>query len=85
MQKVVIYTASLCPYCHLARELLRSKGVAFDEIDVTGNASLRADMSAIASGRSTVPQIFIGETHVGGCDDLHELDRLGKLDSLLAA
>jgi glutaredoxin 3 len=85
MQKVVIYTASLCPYCHLARELLRSKGVVFEEIDVTGNAPLRNEMSTKAGGRSTVPQIFIGTTHVGGCDDLHELDRVGKLDSLLAA
>jgi glutaredoxin 3 len=83
MNKVVIYTASNCPYCHLAKELLRTKGAAFQEIDVTGNAPLRSEMAAKA-GRSTVPQIWIGETHVGGCDDLHALDRGGKLDVLLA-
>lgn len=85
MQKIVIYTASLCPYCHLAKELLRTKGAAFEEVDVTGRSDLRAAMAAKAGGRSTVPQIWIGETHVGGCDDLHELDRDGKLDSLIAA
>jgi glutaredoxin 3 len=85
MKKVVIYTASFCPYCHLAKELLRTKGATFEEIDVTGKSDLRAQMSEMAGGRSTVPQIFIGETHVGGCDDLHVLDRNGKLDGLLAA
>ncbi len=85
MQKIVIYTASLCPYCHLAKELLRTKGAEFEEVDVTGRSDLRAAMAAKAGGRSTVPQIWIGETHVGGCDDLHELDRDGKLDSLIAA
>jgi glutaredoxin 3 len=85
MKKVVIYTASLCPYCHMARELLKTKGVAFEEVDVTGRSSLRAEMSAKAGGRSTVPQIWIGETHVGGCDDLHCLERSGKLDPLLSA
>lgn len=85
MKKIVIYTASLCPYCHLAKELLRTKGAAYEEIDVTGNAELRAAMSAKAGGRTTVPQIWIGDTHVGGCDDLHALDRSGKLDPLLAA
>jgi glutaredoxin 3 len=84
MQKVVIYTAEYCPYCHLAKELLRTKGAMFEEIDVTGNTQLRSEMSARA-GRSTVPQIWIGETHVGGCDDLHALDRNGKLDGLLTA
>jgi glutaredoxin 3 len=83
MSKVVIYTASLCPYCHLAKQLLKNKGVTFEEVDVTGQAGLRAQMSAKAGGRSTVPQIWIGETHVGGCDDLYGLDRAGKLDSLL--
>jgi glutaredoxin 3 len=85
MQKVVIYTASFCPYCHLAKELLRTKGATYEEIDVTGKADLRNQMAAKAGGRSTVPQIWIGETHVGGCDDLHELERAGKLDGLLAA
>lgn len=84
MKQVVIYTASNCPYCHLAKELLRTKGAAYQEIDVTGNAPLRSEMAAKA-GRSTVPQIWIGERHVGGCDDLHTLERSGKLDGLLAA
>jgi len=85
MQKVVIYTASFCPYCHLAKELLKTKGATFEEIDVTGKSDLRAAMAAKAGGRSTVPQIWIGETYVGGCDDLHTLDRNGMLDGLLAA
>jgi glutaredoxin 3 len=85
MSKVTIYTASYCPYCHMARELLVRKGVAFDEIDVTGKSSLRAEMAQKAGGRSTVPQIWIGQTHVGGCDDLHSLERAGKLDTLLAS
>lgn len=84
MNKVIIYTASFCPYCHLAKELLRTKGAAFEEIDVTGNAPLRSQMAEKA-GRSTVPQIWIGDTHVGGCDDLHVLERTGKLDAMLAA
>ena len=84
MAKVVIYTASLCPYCHMAKELLATKGVSFDEIDVTGAAPLRAEMRAKSGGRNTVPQIWIGERHVGGCDDLYALDRAGELDSILA-
>ncbi len=84
MNKVIIYTASYCPYCHLAKELLRTKGATFEEIDVTGNGALRSTMAEKA-GRSTVPQIWIGDTHVGGCDDLHALDRSGKLDGMLAA
>lgn len=84
MKQVVIYTASNCPYCHLAKELLRTKGAAYQEIDVTGNAPLRSEMAAKA-GRSTVPQIWIGETHVGGCDDLHALDARGELLPMLQA
>jgi glutaredoxin 3 len=84
MNTVTIYTASYCPFCHLAKELLRTKGVTIEEIDVTGNAQLRSLM-AEKSGRSTVPQIWIGETHIGGCDDLQALDRSGKLDGMLAA
>lgn len=61
------------------------KGATYEEIDVTGKADLRGQMAVKAGGRSTVPQIWIGETHVGGCDDLHELERTGKLDGLLAA
>ena len=85
MSKVVIYTAGLCPYCHRAKELLRAKGVAFQEIDLTGQSAERDELRKRAGGRNTVPQIFIGEAHVGGCDDLHCLDRAGKLDQLLRA
>ncbi|MDX2306918.1 MAG: glutaredoxin 3 [Hyphomicrobium sp.] len=85
MKRVLIYTAALCPYCHLAKELLRTKGAPYEEIDVTGKSTLRAEMVAKAGGRSTVPQIFIGETHVGGCDDLYGLDRNGRLDGLLSS
>jgi glutaredoxin 3 len=85
MARITVYTTKLCPYCHMAKELLRKKGAAFDEVDVDGKRELRAEMSAKAGGRSTVPQIWIGETHVGGCDDLYALDRDGKLDVLLGA
>lgn len=84
MAKVTIYTTMFCPYCVMAKQLLKRKGVAFDEIDVTGNSALREEMTVKAGGRSTVPQIWIGETHVGGCDDLYELDRTGQLDRMLA-
>jgi glutaredoxin 3 len=67
----------------MAKELLRNKGVDFNEIDVTGKADLRSAMREKAGGRNTVPQIWVGETHVGGCDDLHCLERSGKLDGLL--
>lgn len=85
MSKVVIYTASLCPYCHRAKELLRGKGVAFEEIDITASPAQRLEMRGKAGGRNTVPQIFIGDVHVGGCDDLHGLDRAGELDQMLRA
>lgn len=81
---VTIYTASYCPFCHMAKELLARKGAAFKEIDVTGNPDLRARLRDKAGGRTTVPQIWIGDVHVGGCDDLQALDRAGKLDPLLA-
>lgn len=84
MANVKIYTTTLCPYCHMAKELLRAKSVRYDEIDVTGKAGLRAEMREKAGGRNTVPQIWIGECHVGGCDDLMGLERAGKLDPLLA-
>jgi glutaredoxin 3 len=84
MPPVTIYTKSWCPYCHAAKDLLASKNVAFDEIDVS-KGEAQAAMAKRAGGRSTVPQIFIGERHVGGCDDLHALDAAGKLDALLAA
>ncbi len=84
MQKVTIYTTPYCPYCHAAKALLKKKGVGFEEIDVQ-DAGLRQQMMLRAGGRRTVPQIFIGETHVGGSDDIHELDRRGQLDPLLNA
>ena len=80
--KVVIYSTGWCPYCIRARQLLKSKGVDFEEIDVDARPDARTEMTA-RSGRRTVPQIFIGATHVGGCDDLHELDASGRLDTLL--
>jgi glutaredoxin 3 len=85
MAIIDIYTIPYCPYCHDAKELLARKGVDFHEIDVSGNGDRRREMIARANGRSTYPQIFIGTTHVGGCDDLHALDEAGKLDPLLAA
>ena len=79
---VTIYTTPYCPYCHAAKALLKKKGVTFEEIDVQDPA-LRQKMTARANGGRTVPQIFIGETHVGGCDDIHALDAAGKLDPML--
>ena len=84
MPPIVIYTKSSCPYCHAAKALLRRKGAAFDEISVDGDRAGQTAMAAKAGGRSTVPQIFVGATHVGGCDDLHDLEEMGKLDALLA-
>jgi glutaredoxin 3 len=84
MSSVEIYTTPYCPYCRWAKELLTRKGVAFEEIDVARDMALRAKMTERANGRYTVPQIFIGSTHVGGCDDLYALDQAGKLDPLLA-
>ncbi len=84
MQSVTIYTTSMCPYCHAAKDLLRKKGAEFEEISVDGDRAGRAAMSQRAGGRTTVPQIFIGATHVGGCDDLYDLESDGKLDALLA-
>ena len=82
MSKVQIYTTNWCPYCNAAKALLDDKGVAYDEIDVT-DPTLRMDMIQRAHGRRTVPQIFIGQTHVGGCDDLIALDGRGGLVPLL--
>jgi glutaredoxin 3 len=82
---ITIYTKSTCPYCHAAKDLLQKKGAAFDEILVDGDRAAQMNMAARAGGRSTVPQIFIGEKHIGGCDDLYDLDADGKLDQLLAA
>ncbi len=83
LAQVVVYSTLLCPYCHRAKALLRKKGVVFTEIDVSMNAQRRAEMLERSHGRHTVPQIFIGETHVGGCDDLHALEEKGALDLLL--
>lgn len=84
MASVVIYTRQSCSYCSAAKKLLESKGVAYEEHDATHAPELRAEMIE-RSGRNTFPQIFIGERHIGGCDDLHALDRAGGLDPLLAA
>jgi glutaredoxin 3 len=84
MQRVVIYTTPYCPYCLMAKRLLTKKGAAFEEIGVAGNPHLREEMRRKAGGLGTVPQIWIGATHVGGCDELYELERAGKLDALLA-
>lgn len=81
-RKVVVYATSWCPYCARARQLLEQKGVALEEIDIEAVPGARAEMMS-RSGRRTVPQIFIGETHVGGCDDLLDLDARGGLDKLL--
>lgn len=83
MQSIEIYTSPTCGYCHAAKRLLKAKGAAFVEIDLMRHPDRRAEMMARAKGRHTVPQIFIGQTHVGGCDDLYALDRAGKLDALL--
>lgn len=85
MASVTIYTRQGCGYCSRAKALLASKGVDFTEHDATGNPELRQEMIAKSKGGMTFPQIFIGDRHVGGCDDLHALDRAGKLDALLAA
>ena len=85
MAPVAIYTTALCPYCHMAKQLLQRKKVAFTEIDVTGKPTLRDEMRRKAGGRNTVPQIWIGTKHVGGCDDLHALDHQGRLDVMLTA
>jgi glutaredoxin 3 len=85
MPPVTIYTTAFCGYCHSAKRLLARKGVEFQEIDVGGDRAGREEMVQRAGGRQTVPQIFIGERHVGGCDDLHALDAKGELDMLLAS
>ncbi len=85
MPEITVYTKDYCPYCHAAKELLRKKGAAFTEIDIQKHPERRAEMIQKAGGRSTVPQIFIGGQHVGGCDDIHALDSAGKLDPLLKA
>jgi len=83
MAGITIYTTSTCPYCTRAKALLASKGVNYSEIDVGVDSALRAEMTRRAGGRRTVPQIFFGSRHVGGCDDLVALARSGELDRLL--
>jgi glutaredoxin 3 len=86
MPKVTIYTTPVCPYCVRAKALLKQKGVSdYTEIDVSQDDQLREEMTKKSGGRRTVPQIFIGDVHVGGSDDLYALDQEGKLDALLAA
>jgi glutaredoxin 3 len=85
MPKVTIYTSAYCPYCFSAKRLLDKKGATYDEISVDGRSAVRAEMRDRAGGRNTVPQIWIGDRHIGGCDDLYELDGTGGLDPLLAA
>ena len=85
MAKVLIYTKAFCPYCSRALRLLGDKGASVEEVDITMGGPGRSAMLARSNGRTTVPQIFIGDRHVGGCDDLVALDRAGGLDSLLAA
>lgn len=83
MRPVEIYTSPLCGYCHAAKRLLTQKGISFSEIDVLSNPDRKPEMIQRANGGRTVPQIFVGDAHVGGCDDLFALDRSGKLDALL--
>jgi glutaredoxin 3 len=85
MPSITIYTKSWCPYCNAAKDLLKQKGAAFTEVDIEAKPEKRQDMIQRANGRSTVPQIFIGERHVGGCDDLYALDDKGQLEALLQA
>lgn len=85
MPTIEIYTTPWCGYCRAAKALLTRKGAAFNEIDVDDDPDRRQEMIERAGGRYTVPQIFIGATHVGGSDDLHALERAGKLDQLLTA
>jgi len=85
MATVEIYIKPTCGFCHMAKRLLNSKGISFAEVDISAQPQRRAEMIQRANGRSTVPQIFVDGTLVGGCDDLFALERGGKLDALLAA
>ena len=84
MAKVTIYTRMFCPYCSRAVALLKDKGAEFDEIDAGMNAALKEEMIKRSGGGKTFPQIFVGDRHIGGCDDMMALDRAGELDPLLA-
>ncbi len=85
MKNVEIYTSPLCGFCHAAKRLLNDKNVSFSEVNVLTHPARKAEMIKRANGGRTVPQIFIGGQHVGGCDDLYALERAGKLDALLSA
>ena len=85
MKPVTIYTKGYCPYCHRALALLKQKNVNFKNIEISMSPDLRAEMIQRAGGSTTVPQIFVGDVHIGGSDDLDALERAGKLDALLAA
>ncbi len=85
MKPVVIYTTPTCGFCHAAKRLLSSKGVTFAEINLAQQPDKRAEMTQRSNGGRTVPQIFVGDVHVGGCDDLYALNDAGKLDALLSA
>ncbi len=84
MTSVEIYTTRLCGFCHAAKRLLTKKGVSFSEIDLSRQPERRGEMLGRSGGSRTVPQIFIGEQHIGGCDELFDLDMDGKLDPMLA-
>jgi glutaredoxin 3 len=85
MPSIVIYTKRFCPYCHAAKALLARKKLDFIEIDIDGDDQAQSKMAEKAAGRWTVPQIFVGTTHIGGCDDLYALDQNGGLDRLLTS
>jgi glutaredoxin 3 len=85
MAKIEIYTTQTCPFCTAAKNLLREKNAAFSEINVGADRALRDAMKTRANGKHTVPQIFINDRHIGGCDDLYALDAQNKLDALLAS
>ncbi len=85
MPAITIYTKGWCPYCSAAKTLLKEKGAAFTEIDIEAKPEKRAEMIQKAGGRTTVPQIFFDDRHVGGCDDLYALDDRGQLEPLLQA
>jgi glutaredoxin 3 len=85
MSNIEIYTKPTCGFCHMAKRLLNSKGVSFAEVNISAQPERRAEMIQRANGGSTVPQVFIGGKHLGGCDDLMALERSGKLDAMLAA
>ncbi|MEM1289010.1 MAG: glutaredoxin 3 [Pseudomonadota bacterium] len=85
MANVEIYTRAMCGFCARAKSLLSQKGVSFVEHDATFKPDMKAKMIEKSAGRATFPQIFIDDTHVGGCDDLFELERAGKLDAMLGA